>query len=47
MEQQKGVLVPIAELLKIPILFIGTGETKDDLVDFKSEEFTNALLNMN
>ena len=42
-----GVLVPIAELLKIPILFIGTGETKDDLVDFKSEEFTNALLNMN
>ena len=42
-----GVLVPIAELLKIPILFIGTGEKKDDLVDFKSEEFTNALLNMN
>ena len=39
----KGGVIPIAELLKIPILFIGTGETKDDLVDFKSEEFTNAL----
>ena len=27
-----GVIVPIAELLKIPILAVGTGEKKEDLI---------------
>ncbi len=41
-----GVLIPIADLLKIPILFIGTGEQKEDLIDFKAKEFSNALLDI-
>ncbi|MBS91526.1 MAG: hypothetical protein CMM95_00530 [Rickettsiales bacterium] len=41
-----GVLVPIADLLKIPILFIGTGEQKEDLIDFKAKEFSDALLDL-
>ena len=42
-----GVLVPIAEQLKIPITSIGTGERKEDLVDFKAKEFSDALLDLN
>ena len=34
-----GVLVPIAELFKIPIIFLGTGEKKD-LINFKAKEFS-------
>ena len=41
-----GVLVPIADLLKIPILYIGTGETKEDLIEFKAREFSDALLDL-
>ena len=33
-----GVLIPIADLLKIPILFIGTGE-QEDLIDFNKRIF--------
>ncbi len=39
-----GALIPIAERLKIPIVAIGIGEKKDDLVDFKAKEFSEALL---
>ncbi len=39
-----GALVPIAEKLKIPISFIGTGESKEDLARFDSEQFCSALL---
>ncbi len=41
-----GVLLPIADLLKIPILFVGTGEQKEDLIDFKAKEFSEALLDL-
>tara|TARA_B100000886_G_scaffold312395_1_gene248344 strand:+ start:27 stop:938 length:912 start_codon:yes stop_codon:yes gene_type:complete len=41
-----GTIVPIAEKLKIPISFIGTGESKDDLVKFKCDDFCNALLDI-
>tara|TARA_B100000287_G_C20671306_1_gene793465 strand:- start:5 stop:916 length:912 start_codon:yes stop_codon:yes gene_type:complete len=41
-----GVLVPIAELLKIPIISLGTGEKKEDLIDFKAKEFSKALLGL-
>ena len=39
-----GVVVPIAEKLKIPIVALGVGESKEDLVDFKAEEFSKALV---
>lgn len=39
-----GVIVPIAKELKIPIKFIGVGETAEDLKEFKSQEFVEALL---
>ncbi len=42
-----GILVPIAQKLMIPISFIGTGETKEDLTIFKAEEFCSALLDIN
>ena len=32
--------------LKIPISFIGTGETKDDLVQFDAKNFANALVDL-
>ena len=41
-----GVLVPIAELFKIPIIFLGTGEKKEDLINFKAKEFSKALLGL-
>ena len=41
-----GVLIPIAQKLKIPISFIGTGETKDDLVQFDAKNFANALVDL-
>ena len=41
-----GTIIPIAEKLKIPISFIGTGESKDDLVKFNCDDFCNALLDI-
>jgi len=39
-----GILVAIARELKVPIRYIGVGETADDLVDFNAEQFVEALL---
>lgn len=39
-----GVIVPIAQELKVPIKFIGVGESADDLREFKAREFVEALL---
>ena len=39
-----GALIPIAEKLKIPISFIGTGESKEDLAQFDADQFCSALL---
>ncbi len=41
-----GVIVPIAELLKIPILAVGIGEKKEDLIDFNAKDFSKALLGL-
>ncbi|MFH1605103.1 MAG: signal recognition particle receptor subunit alpha [Pseudomonadota bacterium] len=38
-----GVVLSIADELKIPILFIGTGQELDDLAPFSAEEFIEAL----
>ena len=39
-----GVVVAIAEELKLPIRLIGVGESEDDLQDFHPNEFVDALL---
>jgi fused signal recognition particle receptor len=39
-----GIVLSIVDQLKIPILFIGTGQQPDDLAPFKAEEFVEALL---
>lgn len=38
-----GIVVRIAQEMKLPIRYIGIGEKMDDLRTFKSEEFVNAL----
>ena len=38
-----GVLVAIAENLKIPVRLIGVGEQEEDLQDFRAREFVDAL----
>jgi fused signal recognition particle receptor len=39
-----GIVFSIAEKMKLPIRYIGVGETADDLREFNAEEFTKALL---
>lgn len=39
-----GIVVAIADELKIPIAFIGTGQQLDDLAPFDATEFVGALL---
>ena len=39
-----GVVITIADELSLPILFLGTGEKIDDLVEFDPEAFVEAIL---
>jgi fused signal recognition particle receptor len=39
-----GMAVAVARELGLPVLYLGVGETADDLVDFQPEEFAAALL---
>ena len=39
-----GSVFSIADELKLPILYIGTGESSDDLIPFKADAFINAIL---
>ncbi len=39
-----GIIVAISQELKVPVLFVGVGEKKEDLVRFEPEEFVSALL---
>jgi fused signal recognition particle receptor len=39
-----GIVLAIAGELGLPVLFIGTGETLDDLAVFDPDEFVDALL---
>ena len=39
-----GVLLALAEQFQLPIYFIGTGESAEDLRAFRAEEFVDALL---
>jgi fused signal recognition particle receptor len=38
-----GIVVPIVRELGLPVRFIGTGETADDLVPFDAQTFVNSL----
>jgi len=38
-----GAIIPICGELKIPVLYLGVGEKIEDLVEFKPEEFVEAL----
>ncbi len=38
-----GVAIAIADSIKLPIVFVGTGEKIDDLTPFDSEEYVSAL----
>ncbi|VAV84162.1 Signal recognition particle receptor FtsY [hydrothermal vent metagenome] len=39
-----GIVIPIANELKVPIRFIGVGEGVDDMKEFYADEFTDALI---
>lgn len=39
-----GIVISIAERLRVPIKFVGTGEALTDLAPFNGREFTEALL---
>ena len=39
-----GAIFTIADELKLPIYYIGTGETPEDLAPFKANEFVNMIL---
>jgi fused signal recognition particle receptor len=39
-----GIVLAIVDQLKIPILFIGTGQQPDDLAPFRADEFVESLL---
>ncbi len=41
-----GIAVAIQSELKVPVKYIGVGETIEDLQKFKSEEFVNALFDI-
>jgi fused signal recognition particle receptor len=39
-----GIVLAIAEKLRIPVRYVGVGEDVDDLQEFDANEFLNALL---
>jgi fused signal recognition particle receptor len=38
-----GIVIPIVRELGLPVAFVGTGETADDLVPFDAQTFVNSL----
>ncbi len=42
-----GVILAIADSLKLPVRWVGVGEGADDLLPFVAEEFVDSLLEMN
>jgi len=41
-----GVILAIADTLKLPVRWVGVGETADDLLPFENEDFVDSLLEM-
>jgi fused signal recognition particle receptor len=42
-----GVILAIADRLKLPVRWVGVGEAEDDLLPFHAEEFVDSLLDLN
>ncbi len=38
-----GIVIAVADVLQIPVKFIGVGEKEDDLMPFVAEDFVKAL----
>jgi fused signal recognition particle receptor len=41
-----GVVLAIADTLKLPVRWVGVGEDVDDLLPFEPEEFVDSLLDL-
>ncbi|HEU4725483.1 MAG TPA: signal recognition particle-docking protein FtsY, partial [Candidatus Eisenbacteria bacterium] len=41
-----GVVLAIAETLKLPILWVGVGEGMDDLIPFDAAEYARGLVGL-
>lgn len=39
-----GIIIPIAQILKIPVVYVGTGEGIEDFYEFSPSQFVEALL---
>ena len=39
-----GVAVAVARDLRIPVMYLGVGESAEDLIEFRAREFATALL---
>lgn len=39
-----GIIIPILKKFNIPVVYVGTGEGLDDIIEFNPEEFVNELL---
>jgi len=39
-----GIVIAVADALKVPVKFVGVGEQADDLVPFNAKEFVEALI---
>jgi fused signal recognition particle receptor len=39
-----GTIITIADKLKLPVLFVGNGETENDLWEFSEKEFVESLI---
>ncbi|VAX29505.1 Signal recognition particle receptor FtsY [hydrothermal vent metagenome] len=39
-----GIIVPIVESLSVPVLYVGVGESMEDLIPFDAEAFVSGLL---
>jgi len=40
-----GIIIPIQKKLKVPVVYVGLGESIDDLQKFDAEKFINSILN--
>jgi fused signal recognition particle receptor len=40
-----GVVLALASRMKLPIRYIGVGESAEDFAEFNAEQFVDALLN--
>lgn len=39
-----GIVIPIAKKFNLPVIYVGTGESIDDIIEFNPQEFVDELL---